>query len=333
MFRNPEYKKFLIGSSAVIILFSLAGFFISPAAGGLLLGLGLVLQLSYLYFTGRRYKELSKLSSYLNQISAGDFFLDIRNHEEGELSVLKSEIYKLTVTLREQAVLLQRDKHYLEDSLSDISHQLKTPLTSLFVMTDLLSDPNLPPETRAEFTERIHSQLNRIQWLVTALLTLSKLDAGTIHMKKESVNVRQMLEKAVEHLLIPIELKEQTLSIEGDSSVCYTGDFNWSAEAIANIVKNCLEHTPAKGRISISFWKNQLYTCISIKDSGCGISPEDLPHIFKRFYKGKNAGNDSVGIGLAMSKKLLTEQNAVLSAKSQPEEGTEFLIKIYRVIV
>ncbi|MDD4679869.1 MAG: HAMP domain-containing sensor histidine kinase, partial [Clostridia bacterium] len=261
------------------------------------------------------------------------YFLDIRDNDEGELSILKSEIYKVTVTLREQAELLKKDKVFLANSLSDISHQLKTPLTSMFVMTDLIGDKNLPSDKRIEFTKNIKSQLERLQWLVDSLLKLSRIDAGVIEFKKDRVNVSQLIRNATEHLLIPMELKEQTLQISGDEHTYFIGDFNWSSESVTNIIKNCLEHTPYGGEIIIDFNETPVCTTIIISDTGEGIDQSDLPYIFDRFYKGKNAKSESIGIGLSMSKSILENQGAVIEATSEKNKGTRFIIKIYKSIV
>lgn len=239
----------------------------------------------------------------------------------------------MSTTLSEQADLLKKDKVFLADSISDISHQLKTSLTSMFIMTVLMSDQGLPPDKRLEFTQNIRSQLERLQWLVTSLLKLSKIDAGTIEFKKEHINVKKLIRKSTEHLLIPIEIKEQTLEISGDENAQFVGDFNWSSEAVTNMVKNCIEHTPVGGKITVDFHETSLYTMIQVADNGEGIDKNDLPFIFNRFYKGKNAEKESIGIGLAMSKSILENQGGTIETKSGKNTGTQFTIKMYKIIV
>lgn len=333
MLRNKEIKIYLTLLLSIVIVGSVISFLVDIIAGiAAFLSLVLMLAIS-LFFTRWRYQQLDELSGYLKRITSGEYSLDIRYNDEGELSILKSEIYKVTVTLAEQAELLKKDKLFLADSISDISHQLKTPLTSMFVMTDLICNENLPQDKRMEFIQNIRSQLERLQWLVSSLLKLSKLDAGAVRFKKEAVNVNALIRKAAEHLLIPMEIKEQTLEISGDDNAQFTGDFNWSSEAITNILKNCTEHTPKGGKIWINFSENPVYTLINIGDNGGGIPKEDLPHIFNRFYKGKNANNDSIGIGLAMSKSILQKQSGSIEAASEKGEGTQFIIKIYKRVV
>lgn len=333
MLRNQEIKIYITFLVAVVIIGTIACFF-SDIIAGITACLALLVMLAVSWFFTRwRYKQLDELSGYLKRIASGEYSLDIRDNAEGELSILKSEIYKVTVTLYEQAGLLKKDKLFLADTISDISHQLKTPLTSMFVMIDLLCNENLPRDKRVEFTQNIRSQLERLQWLVSSLLKLSKVDAGAVEFKKENVKVKELIGKATEHLLIPIEIKEQTFEISGDDDARFIGDFNWSSEAVTNIVKNCIEHTPCGGKIGINFKTTPIYTMINIFDNGEGIHKDDLPHIFDRFYKGQNASNDSIGIGLAMAKSIWQNQGGSIEVASQKGQGTQFTIKIYKMIV
>lgn len=333
MLRNKEYRLLIGVFLAVLVSGTAACFAIAPLAGLIAFFSLLAVILAALFFTHWRYRQIGRLSDYLKRIAGGDYTLDIRDNREGELSVLKNEIYKVTVTLREQAELLKKDKRFLADAISDISHQLKTPITSMVVMADLIEDENLPPEKRAEFTRNIRSQLERLQWLVTSLLKLSKIDAGTVEFKKESVNVAALLRRALESLLIPMEIKEQTLDVSGDEGAHFTGDLNWSSEAVTNIVKNCVEHTPCGGRITIRFGETPIYAWITIRDNGEGIHPDDLPFIFNRFYRGKKAHKDSIGIGLAMARSILQHQGGVIEVASEAGEGSQFTVKVYQSLV
>lgn len=330
MLRNREIQWLFvtmcsISLVAIVIsaMMSLAVAVLTCITSGLLITCSLV-------FTRWRYTEIGHLSSYLCQISNGNYTLDVRDNQEGELSILKNDIYKVTLMLSEHSALLQHDKVQLTNAISDISHQLKTPLTSMTVMADLLSEPELPPEKRTEFTRNIRIQLERIGWLVSSLLKFSKIDAGTVQFKKDSISVRTLFQKSLEPVLIPMDIKEQTLSIKGDDAVSFLGDLNWTAEAVLNILKNCVEHTPEGGEISISFAENALYTEVIIADNGKGIPKEELPYVFQRFYKGKNASEDSVGIGLALSHSIITSQNGDINIKSEKGIGTQFHIKIYK---
>ncbi len=307
-------------------------FYYSSAAGVIMLATSILLIACTLFFTWWRYREIEKLSHFLRRITSGDYSLNVRDNEEGELSILKNDIYKVTLMLSEQGSYLQKDKIMLTDAISDISHQLKTPLTSMMVMSDLLRADELSIEKRKEFTRNIRVQLERIEWLVSSLLKLSKIDAGTAFFKKEAVSVNKLVEKSLEPLLIPMDIKEQTVNIVGEEHVTFQGDFNWTVEAVLNILKNCVEHTNEFGKINISFSENPIFTEIIIADNGKGIGKEDLPYIFKRFYRGKNAGEDSVGIGLAMAHSIITRQNGAIEVKSEVGKGTQFHIKFYKQI-
>ncbi len=276
--------------------------------------------------------QVAGLSGYLHRIDAGDYSLDVRDNGEGSFSLLKNDLYKVTVRLREQAELLQKDKTALYNLIADISHQIKTPLTSLGVLVDLLAED--PPEAdRHAFVERLRAQLGRIQWLVAALLKLARLDAGTTAFKSEPVDVRRLIERALEPLQIPLEIKKQRLVIHGGEGASFTGDLNWSAEALTNVVKNCIEHTPEDGTIEISYGANALYAEIIVSDDGGGIASQDLPNIFNRFYRSENAGENSVGIGLALAKAIFNAQGGDISVRSQPDIGTSFDIRVFRGVV
>lgn len=282
----------------------------------------------YLFF--RRYdRNLQSLSSFLRKSQYGLLPLETDDQHEGEFAILKSEIFKLLTRLHSQAELLEKEKQYLADTISDISHQLKTPMTSMNVMVDLLKDPKLPEEQRMIFIRTLHSQLTRMEWLLSAMLTMSRLDAGTLTLKKEEVCTGPMLDRALEHLLIPIELRGQSVVREGDEDASYAGDAYWSSEALSNILKNCMEHTPNEGTIRINTSQNPVYTSIRIINEGDGISSEDLPHIFERFYRGKHTSADSVGIGLALANKLIRLQNGSIEASSDYGKSATFLIKFY----
>lgn len=333
LLRNREVKTLLLAMSSITVAATVVASFVSLLAAVITFIASVLLMGCSLYLTNWRYKEIKKLSGYLRQVSSGDYSLDIRDNQEGELSILKNDIYKVTSMLSEQSSLLQREKLRLTDAIADISHQLKTPLTSMMVIADLLRDVRLPEEKRTEFTRKIRIQLERIEWLVSSLLKLSKIDAGTVVFKKDPVNVKRLIQKAVEPVLIPMDIQEQTLLMDGDEEASFTGDLNWTSEALVNILKNCVEHTPSGGTIDISFTENAMFTEIVITDDGRGIPKEDIPYIFKRFYKGKGASEESVGIGLAMAHSIIANQNGNIEVQSREGKGTRFRIKFYKQII
>ncbi len=332
MLRNKYYRHMLFAMAGITIAGSVAAFSFHPLAGGCLLLTAVLLSLIFLWGSRKRYADIKELSGYLRRIYSGDYSLDIRDNAEGELSILKNEIYKMTLILSRQSDQLQTEKEQLADAISDISHQLKTPLTSMMVLTDVLSG-ELEPHKRKEFTKNLNIQLERMEWLLTSLLKLSKIDAGTIRFKKEPVRVEALIEKAMRPLWIPMELKEQRLVLEENAKVSFLGDQNWTAEALINVLKNCIEHTPPGGCITIRTEDNPIYTGIIITDTGKGIAKEDLPYIFKRFYKGRNASEESVGIGLAMAHSIIHGQNGDISVSSLQGQGTCFVIKFYKQII
>lgn len=280
-------------------------------------------------FLRRRYRIVAELHDYAGLVANGQRTMDIRDNGEGEFSILKNQVYTITTMLKEQAAVLKREKLALSDSIADISHQLKTPLTSLSVMTDLLMEEPAP-EMRKQFLERIRSQLDRMEWLTASLLKLAKLDAGTITLERRLHPVNQLVQSALESLNLPLELKQHQVVISGDPHVKIQCDKGWTTEALVNILKNCIEHTPEQGRIHISWETNPIYDRLTIADNGEGIPAKDLPYIFNRFYKGSNARDDSIGIGLAMAHAIIQQQSGDITVSSEAGEGTTFTITFYK---
>ncbi|MFS0749273.1 sensor histidine kinase [Oceanobacillus sp. 1P07AA] len=333
MLRNNEVRRYLFISIAILIISTVLISFISTVAAVIVFVSTSLIITVFLWMTNWRYKQIEKLSLYLRQISAGDTSLDVRDNREGELSILKNDIYKMTLMLSEQREDLKKDKQKLTDAISDISHQLKTPLTSMTVMADLLSDETMDDDKRLEFTHNIRKQLERMDWLVSSLLKLSKMDAGTVQFAKERVIVSGLVDEVIAPLEIPIELKDIDFQKLGSKDVTFLGDYNWTKEALINIIKNAIEHTPEGERITINFDENALYTEIIIQDTGKGIAKQDLPYIFKRFYKGGNATDGSVGIGLAMAHSIITNQQGDIEVASEEGKGTMFTIKFYKRVI
>ncbi len=332
MLRHREVQVFLLVLLSLSLFFIVAGFLISTPTGILVTAVTVTFGLAFLVFTTHRYRQIRRLSEYLRRISTGEHDLDIRDNTEGELSILKSEIYKVTLMLSEYNQRLLHEKLLLSDQMADISHQLKTPLTSMLMMLDLLRDEQLPAAKRREFTAHVRTQLERIEWLVSALLKMSKLDAGVVEMKLAPVPAKILLNNALRPLLIPMEVKEISFSVreQGELINC---DLPWTTEALINILKNCMEHTPLGGSIAILVQDNPLYSEVKIADNGAGIEKQDLPHIFTRFYRGRNANKDSIGIGLAMSRSIIRSQHGDISVESKPGQGSTFYIRFYKSVV
>ncbi|GIM33863.1 two-component sensor histidine kinase [Paraclostridium bifermentans subsp. muricolitidis] len=277
------------------------------------------------------YSDIKDMTDYVYHSSECKKFEMKNKNQEGQIGLLKTELLKMTNILKEKVELLSKEKIFLNDTISDISHQLKTPMTSLIIFNDLMYD-DLDQEIKIEFLEKIKSQLSRMEWLIKSMLKLSKVEAKVINFKSEKVNVKKLIKMSIQPSLIPIELKNIKVNINGDSEAIFLGDMNWSIEALVNIIKNCVEHTFSSGSLDISYEENSLYTEIVIKDSGEGIDKKDLPHIFKRFYKGKSSSKeDSVGIGLAMAKSIIEGQNGDIYVKSEKNKGTQFNIIFHKI--
>lgn len=284
--------------------------------------------LSVLYHR-RREKELSDMVLYLMKVQDRLELPELEKHKEGQLGILQSEIYKLVILLKEQSRRAVRQSVYLADMLSDISHQIKTPLTSITIMTELLENSDLPPEKREEFISKINQQVDRITWLIRNLLTLSQLEADVLKLKKEKISVNVLIKRACQPFEVMAEVKRVDLVIQDMTKMECICDIHWTIEAISNIIKNCIEHTPSGGKVVIFAEQNNFATNIQISDNGEGIGKEHLPHIFERFYKGSNTSSNSVGIGLAMSKQIIMQQNGTVSVTSEEGIGTTFQIKMY----
>ena len=330
--KNKELKNVVIMGSACAIFLALCGsFFSGIVAGVLCILVGIALTAIFVYFTKKRYEQIAGINEYLVRVLSGENVPEILDQEEGELSILKTNIYKAATTLTYQKEMLDNDKKQLSAAIADISHQLKTPLTSMMVMNDLLATEE-DPEKRQEFLQTQSAQLSRMNWLIQTLLKLSKLDAGTIELKREEVSAKELLEEVIKPFEIQFELRGISYKQEL-SEMAFTCDKNWTVEALQNIVKNCIEHMDDSGELTIGTMDTNLFTQITISDTGCGIAEQDIPHVFERFYKGKNAGKDSVGIGLALTKAIIEDQHGEITVNSTEGVGSTFVIKLYKTII
>ena len=281
-----------------------------------------------LVYLRKRDKKINQITQYINEIKNKKYDLDISENSEDELSNLKNELYKITVMLKEESEISKKDKENIKVSVEDISHQLKTPLTSITIMLDNLKNyPNMDEKTKQKFIFEINKQVDWINWLVISMLKLSKLDANVVQFYDEKINLKKLIDEVIKKLEIPMEIKNQQIIIEGDENASFVGDYKWQLEAITNIIKNSIEHNKYNGKIYIKYEENALFTKITIKDEGEGISKEDLKHIFERFYKSQNSSKNSVGIGLALAKKIIEKNNGIINCKSEIDKGTEFVIK------
>ena len=278
----------------------------------------------------RRKNELNNIIEYLKELNRGNYNLKIDLNAEGKMSILKNEIYTTTVMLREQAEKELIDKINLKDSLTNISHQLKTPLTSISLLVDNLIEEPIDAATQKEFLLDIKIQVESINYLIIALLKLSRFDANVITFKKENINVKILLLDILKHIDILREVKNIDIHITGNNETSFIGDYKWEFEALTNILKNCLEYTLENRNIYVSFSTNNVYTEIIIRDEGNGMSKEECRKIFERFYKGVNSSNNSFGIGLSLAKEIINKDNGKIKVKSQLNIGTSFIIRYYK---
>ena len=233
--------------------------------------------------------------------------------------------------LKEIASNNLKDKQNLKNSLEDISHQLKTPLTSILVMLDnLIDNEDMDKDTKNEFLHSIKKEINNISFLVNTLLKLSKFDANTIKFQKDKILVSNLIKESLQKVLVLSELKSIKIDVNSPENIYINGDLHWEVEALTNIIKNSLEHSYNDSTITIDVSQNNVYTLLTIKDNGMGIDKDDLPHIFERFYKGKNSSNDSIGIGLALAKTIIVKDNGNISVTSN-KKGTTFTIKYFDI--
>lgn len=300
----------------------------------ILLTLLIVIICIFVKYNKNQNKKISEITKYIEDINRGIYTLSIQENSEDELSILKNELYKITVMLREQSENSIKDKMQLKKSLEDISHQLKTPLTSITIMLDnLLDNPNMDVDIRNDFIKSIYREISNINFFIQALLKLSKFDVNTIKFNRKEEKIRDIIDQAqqnVETLCDLRKIKIETIPDFGQAPfrnpevVC---DIKWQVEAITNIIKNCVEHSESGTKISIKYGKNDLYSEILIEDQGSGIDPEDLKHIFERFYKGKNSSKDSVGIGLSLAKTIIEKDNGYITVESEMGKGSKFCIR------
>lgn len=328
---NKELRRgalaFLVGA----VVFSLVGFLISASCGWLILAACAAMFGIYLATEHSRYRRLQKLSQGLDDLLVSGKPLAIREYDESELSILANQIQKITLRLTESNEAVKADKIYLADSLADISHQLRTPLTAMNLTVAMLRSSELTDEKRMELIGELRGLLNRIDWLVETLLKISKLDAGTVKLAKDMISVRELISRSAAHIAIPMDLRNQKLIVHCTDEH-FTGDLIWSAEALGNILKNCMEHTPEGGTITITVAETALYTEIMVEDTGSGFDPKDLPHLFERFYKGSNASESSYGIGLALARTVIASQNGTVQA-TNGDPGAKFIIKFYKQVI
>lgn len=275
-------------------------------------------------------KEIDKIIKCIEKINHKNYELDLDELSEDKLSILKQEIYKTTIMLKENAENSLKDKINLKNSLQDISHQLKTPLTSINILLDnIIDDPKMDDETRQRFIKNIKREITNITFLVQSILKLSKFEANTISFIREDVSVKKIVNETIKNVSNLCDLKNINIKVNNKCQNKINCDYKWQVEALTNILKNAVEYSYKDSKILIECDDNNAYTQIKIKDFGKGMDKEDAENIFKRFYKGKDAGKDSIGIGLSLSKAIIEKDNGRVSVESIKDKGTTFIIKYF----
>lgn len=332
LWKEPDVRlAFVVGGAVTAVLCGVA-FYCTAWVALLVLAAGLCWGVLFLLLTRRRIRAIARLAESVDRVLHGTDDTHIEACNEGELSVLASEVQKMTVRLREQAEHLQKDRLRMSDALADISHQLRTPLTSMNLTVSMLSKSDLSQQERYRLLFELKQRLGRIDWLIETLLKLSRLDAGTVVFRREAVRVEELIRAALAPLSVTLELREQAVSVSvGD--VCFFGDIAWSVEAIGNLLKNCSEHTPAGGQIFVSARETALFCELVIRDTGAGFAPAEIPYLFDRFYRGSNATAESVGIGLSLARTVIVSQNGTVSAANAPNGGAMFTVRFYKSTV
>lgn len=282
-------------------------------------------------YTSKRKRKIDELDRYIQDVSNKMYEIGIDKESEDELNRLKDSLYKITVMLKEDSESKRKQNEAILELVSDISHQLKTPITSTQILLDnILENENMDSDTRRKFTLEILRQVKGMNFLIFSLLKLSKLDARVVEFDNKEIAVNELITDILTDLDVLIELKHLDVHVDVSENVRFDGDYNWNKEAVLNIVKNAVEYTPDGKNIFIGAEENDLYTKIVIRDEGKGIDKKDLPHIFERFYKRDNSAEDSFGIGLALSKSIVEKQNGFVSVDSEVGKGTTFTIKYFK---
>lgn len=334
-FRNPEFQRelFLAGGFSVLGVAGM-GIWQGGKAG---VGTGVICLLLVgviLFFNQARYEKMEKLEQQIDLILHGEEIAVLEDCVEGELAVLSTQVKKIVRCLQEQQGILQKEKVLLADYMADISHQMKTPLTSIHLILSFLQEENLTFKRRRELVRELTILANRMDWMVYAMLRMAKLDAGTVVLQEKEISMEQLIQNCYESLAVLMDVRGISFHSSVAEGACMKGDMAWMTEAVTNVMKNCMEHTPEGGEVFVRVQENPLYTVIFVEDTGTGIASEDLPHIFERFYRGKNADENSVGIGLALSRRIIQSQNGTIKAYNKRKgEGAVFEIRCYKSVV
>ena len=289
--------------------------------------------LFYEVILSQRREQVMKLCDDIDRILRNADTISFDEFKEGELSVLSSEIHKMTIRLREQNAALLTEKQFAKEALEDISHQLRTPLTSVMMILGLMNDTGLTEQERTEYLRDLYELLARMKWLIETMLSLSRIEAGAVRFAKKIVSCRELIAQSVETVSVTAELKGVELRTIIDGDPTFAGDLHYTSEAIVNLLKNAIEHTPSGGTVTITAKGSNLAAEITITDTGEGIPEAELPHIFERFHRSSEYTKNGYGIGLAFAKKVITAQDGSLRASNVKPHGAKFMLRFYHNVM
>ena len=330
---SPEVRTPLLVQTIIAAVSFVICLFISIPAAFVLLGAAAVMLAVQAVFLVKRQQRLSDLCDEIDEILHGAETVSFDAFQEGEIGILSAELQKMTVRLREQNAELREERQFMKETLEDMSHQLRTPLTTMLLILGMMREPELSRSQRMEYVQELCGLLSRMQWMLETLLNLSRLEAGAVTFQMEELRMSELIQAALKPLSIAIELKKITVHTKIDGEPVFQGDRQYCTEALVNLLKNCMEHTPEGGTITVKAQDNGIYTGIIITDSGNGIAQKDLPHIFERFYRGSAFSKNGYGIGLAFAQKVVASQNGSLQVRNAEPHGAEFDLRIYRTVV
>ena len=328
--RDKKRRLIHILLTALLVITCL--FFSIPCAVTAFVSSGVFLIFYEMVFSQRRNKVM-KVCDDIDRILRSDDMISFDEYKEGELSVLSAEIHKMTIRLREQNAELLTEKKFAKEALEDISHQLRTPLTSVMMILGLMRSSSLTERERMDYLRDLYELLARMKWLIETMLSLSRIEADAVKFAKETVSCRELIAQSVETVSVTAELKGVEIIIKIDGEPLFIGDFHYTSEAVVNLLKNAIEHTPESGMVTVTAKGSNIATEITITDTGKGVPEKELPHIFERFYRSSEYTKNGFGIGLAFAKKVITTQDGSLRASNIKPNGAEFKIHFYNTII
>ena len=306
---KSSYSLFLIGNLSITLI------------------IGISLFCLLLFYIKKQKAKVEDLTFYIKELNKRNYSLRLTENSEDEISLLQNELYKITVLLKEQSENALKDKLSIKDAMSDISHQLKTPLTGIMIALDnIIESPKMDDKIKEEFLTDIKRQTENIDFLVSSILKLSRFDANVVKFTKQNIKIRDLIKDVLKNLDSMIKTKKVIIEVNGEEDISFKGDYKWQLEALTNIIKNGIESLTEKGIMKISYRKLSIYTEVTIEDNGLGINSKDLKHIFERFYKGEKSSPNSIGIGLSLAKKIIEQDNGYITVK-KANKGTKFIIK------